>query len=176
MNWRSLCHVCTSFFVPYQLVHVEKYGAPESMEGYVHRLGRTARAGKQGMGLLVLLPFEQCFLKNLRSRGIENNDKIADALESFPVEEMETLLCPARSKVGSNDKTLFPAAEAAYLSFLAYNVARVDTLGISREQVFDLVSCFARTAGLNKLPTLSPKLISKLQLENAVKITERSED
>ena len=35
-------------------------------EQYVHRLGRTARAGKSGAGLLLLADFETCMLKELR--------------------------------------------------------------------------------------------------------------
>jgi ATP-dependent RNA helicase MSS116, mitochondrial len=35
-------------------------------EQYVHRLGRTARAGKSGCGLLILADYEQSFLNELR--------------------------------------------------------------------------------------------------------------
>ncbi len=35
-------------------------------EQYVHRLGRTARAGKSGMGLLLLADFEAVMLRDLR--------------------------------------------------------------------------------------------------------------
>ena len=34
----------------------------------IHRLGRTARAGQTGMGLIVLAPYENFFL---RSKGIK---------------------------------------------------------------------------------------------------------
>jgi superfamily II DNA/RNA helicase len=37
-------------------------GAPTSREQYVHRLGRTGRAGKEGRGVLLLCPFERFFL------------------------------------------------------------------------------------------------------------------
>jgi superfamily II DNA/RNA helicase len=38
---------------------VIQYGLPSSRDLYLHRLGRTARCGNQGRGLLVALPFEQ---------------------------------------------------------------------------------------------------------------------
>lgn len=41
-------------------------GIPSSREQYIHRLGRTARAGRTGRGLLVLMPEEQHFLRQLR--------------------------------------------------------------------------------------------------------------
>jgi ATP-dependent RNA helicase MSS116 len=36
------------------VTHVIQYGPAENRETYIHRLGRTARAGKKGIGILVL--------------------------------------------------------------------------------------------------------------------------
>ena len=41
-------------------------GIPSSREQYIHRLGRTARAGRAGVGLLILMPEEQHFMRQLR--------------------------------------------------------------------------------------------------------------
>ncbi|SJX62361.1 related to MSS116-RNA helicase of the DEAD box family, mitochondrial [Sporisorium reilianum f. sp. reilianum] len=41
---------------------VLQLGLPSSLEQYIHRLGRTARAGKQGRGVLILADFEAFFL------------------------------------------------------------------------------------------------------------------
>jgi superfamily II DNA/RNA helicase len=41
-------------------------GLPSSREQYIHRLGRTARAGRAGRGLLVLMPEERHFLRQLQ--------------------------------------------------------------------------------------------------------------
>lgn len=38
-------------------------GLPSSREQYIHRLGRTARAGKQGHGIILLAPFEKVHMK-----------------------------------------------------------------------------------------------------------------
>ncbi len=38
---------------------VVQFGAPSNDNDYIHRLGRTGRAGQSGRGLLVLLPFER---------------------------------------------------------------------------------------------------------------------
>ena len=40
-------------------------GIPSSREQYIHRLGRTARAGRTGRGLLLLMPEERHFLRQL---------------------------------------------------------------------------------------------------------------
>lgn len=36
------------------MTHVIQYGPAENRETYIHRLGRTGRAGKNGVGILVL--------------------------------------------------------------------------------------------------------------------------
>lgn len=42
---------------------VLQVGLPASKEQYIHRLGRTARAGKAGKGVILLAPFEEPFVK-----------------------------------------------------------------------------------------------------------------
>ena len=44
------------------VTRVIQVGVPKSGEVYVHRVGRTGRAGTQGQGDLVILPFERKFL------------------------------------------------------------------------------------------------------------------
>ncbi|CAI6327274.1 unnamed protein product [Periconia digitata] len=41
------------------VTHVIQIGLPRETESYVHRLGRTGRAGKEGEGWLLLTPFER---------------------------------------------------------------------------------------------------------------------
>jgi len=40
------------------VTHVFQFGLPMNGEQYIHRLGRTGRAGKSGVGYTVLYPFE----------------------------------------------------------------------------------------------------------------------
>ena len=51
---------------------VVQVGLPSSREQYIHRLGRTARAGKTGEGLLLLAPHEEFFTRQLRDLPITN--------------------------------------------------------------------------------------------------------
>ena len=39
--------------------HVIQIGLPRDRESYIHRLGRTGRAGKEGEGWIILTPFEK---------------------------------------------------------------------------------------------------------------------
>ncbi len=45
--------------------HVVNYDLPMSPEGYVHRIGRTGRAGREGAAITVIDPREQRFLWNI---------------------------------------------------------------------------------------------------------------
>ncbi|CAE7615542.1 unnamed protein product [Symbiodinium natans] len=52
------------------VTHVIQMGAAHSKEEYVHRLGRTGRAGREGQGLLLLHDFEQGFLADVADLGL----------------------------------------------------------------------------------------------------------
>jgi len=47
-----------------------QFDPPDDPSDYIHRVGRTARAGNNGQALLFLLPEEIAFLKYLRSSGV----------------------------------------------------------------------------------------------------------
>src|SRR6266446_6876693 len=49
---------------------VMQVGLPASSEQYIHRLGRTARAGAAGRGILILSPEEQFFLNTPEIRSL----------------------------------------------------------------------------------------------------------
>ena len=49
---------------------IVQFDAPESPAEYIHRVGRTARGGKEGAGLLMLRPEEQGFLPCLRGERV----------------------------------------------------------------------------------------------------------
>lgn len=51
------------FFASNDRSTVLQVGLPANAEQYIHRLGRTARAGASGSGILILAPFETFFLR-----------------------------------------------------------------------------------------------------------------
>lgn len=65
------------------VTHVVQVGAPSSREQYLHRLGRTARAGTSGQGVLILHPWEaKVFLKNVKDLKLEDCSSSWDKLYS----------------------------------------------------------------------------------------------
>src|SRR3954469_13739597 len=61
------------------LSHVVNYDVPWTADAYVHRVGRTGRAGKEGVAITLLEPREQRMLRN-----IEQQAKRKVAIESVP--------------------------------------------------------------------------------------------
>ena len=45
--------------------HVVNYDLPNVPESYVHRIGRTARAGAEGMAISLCDPTERAFLRDI---------------------------------------------------------------------------------------------------------------
>ena len=64
--------------------HVIHYQVPRTSESYIHRSGRTARAAKRGLSLLLIDPSEQVSVKKLCTTLAR--DKGLDSLPVFPVE------------------------------------------------------------------------------------------
>jgi ATP-dependent RNA helicase MSS116 len=59
------------------VTHVIQIGLPRDRESYIHRLGRTGRAGKEGEGWIILTPFEKGEIRR-RLRGLPLVDATAD--------------------------------------------------------------------------------------------------
>lgn len=53
---------------------IVQYDAPDDPRDYIHRVGRTARAGKVGQSLLFLLENELGFLRYLKEAKVPLNE------------------------------------------------------------------------------------------------------
>lgn len=61
------------------LTHVINYGLPQDIESYVHRIGRTGRAGMTGVAITLIEPSER-----YRLRMVENNTKARIVQATLP--------------------------------------------------------------------------------------------
>lgn len=69
------------------VTHVIQVGLPRDRESYIHRLGRTGRAGKEGEGWLLVTPFDaQEVRRRLRGLPLQRDDTLQTANVDMSVE------------------------------------------------------------------------------------------
>jgi len=93
----------------------EQVGVASGREQYVHRIGRTARAGKAGGGFLLLAECEAPFLTLLADLPLRQRPALPPARSRA----LQGALATARCAL---PRELLVASYAAWLGF--YNVAR----------------------------------------------------
>ncbi|CAJ1940154.1 unnamed protein product [Cylindrotheca closterium] len=140
---------------------VVQYGTPSSRSNYIHRLGRTARAGRQGQGLLIALPFEEKQLDSITRFDLHLDSGDFSALDHKTNEMVET----AKSKIKSGHAVLTTNAEAACKAFLSYysgygSLKPADVVRYSEE--------FALGIGLSTVPPVESKVAERLGVQGLV--------
>lgn len=69
------------------LEYVINFDLPEMAESYVHRIGRTARAGKSGIAISLCNFYEKYYLKNIEKLTKVNLEVLAN--EDFPMQNLD---------------------------------------------------------------------------------------
>ncbi|ETW01804.1 hypothetical protein, variant [Aphanomyces invadans] len=124
-------------------------------EQYIHRLGRTGRAGKDGEGVLLLSPFETPFLNELNDMQL-----VETTVPRGKAPRVENSM----RRVQSN-ADLRKAAEQAYQAWLGYYNSNLRRLNMNKEQLVDMAEEYSRIVGLKEVPALQKSIISKMGLK-----------
>jgi ATP-dependent RNA helicase MSS116 len=146
--------------------HVIQVGVARDRETYIHRLGRTARAGKSGQGLLILMEEEKSFLEyDLAGVSIPRNTHLKDIIaeeQAHLAEDMQ------RFRRACADGILSKRAEDAYRALFGYYIDNFKRLGIRghHDVLVDFINNFASQAGLRERPGISLKLAQQYGLDN----------
>ena len=94
---------------------IVQYDPPDEPKEYIHRVGRTARAGGKGRALLILQPEELTFLKYLKQAKVPLSEF------DFPASKLANVQ-PQLEKLVAKNYYLHKSARDAYRSYLhAYN-------------------------------------------------------
>ena len=64
--------------------HVINYHAPATIVDYIHRIGRTGRAGKKGMATTFITPTDEGLLYDLKKYMQDNGQHIPNELSNHP--------------------------------------------------------------------------------------------
>ena len=170
------------------VTHVVQYGSADSRETYIHRLGRTGRAGKVGKGIIICgtrseeNQFVKQELKGLdvvydeRYQKLLNGDTVAQDGDGGGginghmkrKEINDTRLQKIQSSaVTGSDAQISKLAKATYRSLLGYNSTQIKNLGMrSKDQVVKYCNQIANQMGFkdDNMPRLSPKIVQVLGL------------
>jgi ATP-dependent RNA helicase MSS116 len=132
-------------------------GLPSSKEQYVHRLGRTARAGKQGCGVLLLADFEKGFLsKVVDDQGMLPRPNAAP-------ERRQEFSPGIERAVGRVDEQSLALGYQAWLGF--YN-GFAKQLRWTREDLVRVANRFAtESCGLAEPPAITAQAAGKMGLK-----------
>lgn len=142
---------------------------------YIHRLGRTARAGKSGTGLLLLAPFEFDYMtkKELSDLPLQHAaaevvlPKTASPLVARAVATVRELAAreeeAGEGAFGEDSER--DGAKMAWQAWLGYYNSQCKKLNISKEQLVVKSAEYAATIGLPQIPALQKKTIGKMGLQ-----------
>ncbi|KAI8971995.1 P-loop containing nucleoside triphosphate hydrolase protein [Mycotypha africana] len=134
---------------------VLQIGVPSSREQYIHRLGRTGRAGREGEGIILLAPFENQFLTN----------EVSD----LPVQKLPAPQFPEEVVQENNEKAVASLQyvdpdliNETYTAYLGYYSGRMNMLGKPRDDAIDQANNFLQGLGVKELPQLSTSFLKKI--------------
>lgn len=132
---------------------VLQVGIPSDREQYIHRLGRTGREGKEGKGILLLAPWEEYFLDEVKDLPIDR----------IPVPSVEpdvkVRMEHSMAKVDTSVK------EAAYHAWLGYYNS-IREIGRDKTTLVELANRFCESIGLKNPPALFRKTALKMGLKD----------
>eukprot|EP00890_Picochlorum_soloecismus_P006246 jgi/Picsp_1/6622/NSC_03965-R1_dead-box atp-dependent rna helicase 31-like len=132
---------------------VLQLGMPSSKEQYVHRLGRTARAGKNGKGHIILSPFEAGFVnRDLRDLPLQKWD--APVLSAEDVQKSNISLSQIDGQLSG----------MAYQTWLGYYNSCKGAFR-NKAELVEQANLFAKSMGLNEPPMLMKKTVGKMGLK-----------
>lgn len=145
------------------VTHVIQVGIPTSREQYIHRIGRTARAGKEGEGYLLLNKIETGEARNrLHDLPLRKNTSIETATLDLTKEaqvsanagEVLSMYQNAMRRVSAGDKAAVYKAQLGVFQWFG-----------RKSQLIEMMNNLARYGwGMSTPPAISPMLASRLRL------------
>ena len=131
---------------------VIQIGLPSSREQYVHRLGRTGRAGKTGEGLLILADFEKYILRSMKDLPLQVAEASVDPNASERINR-------ALQKVDSKTK------DQAYVAWMGFYNSSTGKIGWSKNDLVHAANSYAiDVLGCSGLPGVLAKTVGMMGL------------
>ncbi|EGZ28143.1 hypothetical protein PHYSODRAFT_468056 [Phytophthora sojae] len=124
---------------------------------YIHRLGRTARAGMEGRGILVLADFEKAMLQDLADLPLTE-------LEKRPqLDKHNNRTTRALANLHPRSE-LAQSAEKAYGAFLGFYNSNLKRMNMSKTKLVETGALYSQLIGLEEVPMLTKKTLRAMGL------------
>ncbi|KAG7393630.1 hypothetical protein PHYPSEUDO_007467 [Phytophthora pseudosyringae] len=126
---------------------------------YIHRLGRTARAGMKGKGVLVLSEFETPLLDKLSDLPLgpskNHSPEMLVSSQSHTVKVMKNL---------KSYSDLEKSAQQSYQAWLGFYNSHTKRLKLKPVELVKLAADYSRIIGLDEVPKLEKRTLKKMNL------------
>jgi|EP00505_MAST-04D_sp_SCG-Rhode-Island_P000616 ATP-dependent RNA helicase MSS116, mitochondrial len=131
-------------------------GLPSDKAQYIHRLGRTARAGKGGCGILLLADFEERFLNKCSDQPIQRRNGPTPGPE---MNALTAMITPAVKRLP--EKT----CSMGYQAWLGYYNSNMKTMKWNQNMLVEHANVYAtKCLALPEPPSLQAKTVGKMGL------------
>ena len=134
---------------------VVQVGLPSSTEQYVHRVGRTARAGKDGRAVIILSEQESFFPKINKTLP----------LNPYPVDIVSRVPNHQRNVDRAFTNVEEEAKAKAYQAFLGYNKTFLKKLKLTPAELVRLANEYAKAMGCPEPPLIEKSTVGKMGLK-----------
>ncbi|KAJ3017510.1 hypothetical protein HKX48_003506 [Thoreauomyces humboldtii] len=131
---------------------VVQCGVPQNREQYVHRLGRTARAGKEGEGYLILAPFEEFFVNKLKGMDVQT-------VTLDNVLAVQPYVDDAYTRVDDLTKN------QTYSAWIGYYKGWLKDMRWTSTMLVQAANAFAENIGCRGIPEIPAQTVGKMGLK-----------
>ncbi|KAK1835753.1 P-loop containing nucleoside triphosphate hydrolase protein [Podospora conica] len=141
---------------------VVQCGLTTDSDQYVHRVGRTGRAGKNGRAVMIMDPHEMNFVKRNKQFPIKPAVLDPKAAQVKSAEAIESAL----AKIPEETKS------RAYVSFLGFAVAASRTTSLSKPDTVYWANQYAASLGFEEPPPIQKRTIGMMGLKGVPGLNE----
>mmetsp|Transcript_32234 Transcript_32234/g.46506 ORF Transcript_32234/g.46506 Transcript_32234/m.46506 type:complete len:725 (+) Transcript_32234:137-2311(+) len=143
-----------------------------SRDQYIHRLGRTARAGKSGSGLLMLAPFESSAMLHQELKDLPLTAADMPILSGPSTSQILTKVTQnlrasqAEDLDDDSESSGKDSAEMAWCAWLGYYNSMMKKLGLDKEDLVRIAKDYAAAMGMADIPAVPKRTLAKMGLSN----------
>ena len=149
------------------VTHVIQIGAADSRETYIHRLGRTGRAGKKGKGVMILPQLESSFLRDLKGLDIPHDDELFQSISISNNDEgnIDEMIKNIENYNGKDEMEpdIENLVNDAYQAMIGYYYQRYKNSGnTTKSEIVPTINSLVDDLGLTDLPVIDQDRAEKI--------------